>query len=87
MPKPLTKLVWDNVAHLSPKRAAALGVKNEDVVAIEANGKKIELPVWVLPGQPGISWQGHLFGAIGGVLAAWWLSARGAERGAYALNR
>ncbi len=41
----------------------------------------------VLPGQPGISWQGHLFGAIGGVLAAWWLSARGAERGAYALSR
>ena len=27
----------------------------------------------VLPGQPGVSWQGHLFGAIGGGLAAWWL--------------
>lgn len=27
----------------------------------------------VLPGQPGISWQGHLFGALGGGLAAWWL--------------
>lgn len=25
----------------------------------------------VLPGQPGISWQGHLFGAAGGVLAAY----------------
>lgn len=25
----------------------------------------------VLPGDPGVSWQGHLFGAIGGVLAAW----------------
>ncbi|AXX28341.1 rhomboid family intramembrane serine protease [Actinosynnema pretiosum subsp. pretiosum] len=25
----------------------------------------------VLPGQPGISWEGHLFGAVGGVLAAW----------------
>lgn len=27
----------------------------------------------VLPGQVGISWEGHLFGALGGVLAAWWL--------------
>ncbi len=25
----------------------------------------------VLPGAPGISWQGHLFGALAGVLAAW----------------
>ncbi len=28
----------------------------------------------VLPGQPGVSWQGHLFGAVGGGLAAWWLA-------------
>ncbi len=25
----------------------------------------------VFPGTPGASWQGHLFGALGGVLAAW----------------
>jgi membrane associated rhomboid family serine protease len=25
----------------------------------------------VLPGNPGISWQGHLFGALAGVLTAW----------------
>ncbi|MGH8828223.1 MAG: rhomboid family intramembrane serine protease [Jiangellaceae bacterium] len=37
--------------------------------------------VWgVLPGQPGISWQGHLFGALGGVLMAWWLSRREPSR-------
>jgi membrane associated rhomboid family serine protease len=28
----------------------------------------------VLPGQTGVSWQGHLFGAIGGALAAWLLN-------------
>lgn len=27
----------------------------------------------VLPGQVGISWEGHLFGALGGIAAAWWL--------------
>ncbi|MFC7504797.1 rhomboid family intramembrane serine protease [Nocardioides sp. CPCC 206347] len=31
----------------------------------------------VLPGQPGVSWQGHLFGAIAGVLAALVVSERG----------
>jgi membrane associated rhomboid family serine protease len=30
----------------------------------------------VLPGQPGISWQGHLFGALGGGVAAWWWGER-----------
>ena len=29
----------------------------------------------LLPGNPGISWQAHLFGALGGILAAW-LAAR-----------
>ena len=30
----------------------------------------------VLPGQPGISWQGHLFGAVGGAIAALVLAER-----------
>lgn len=33
--------------------------------------------IWgVLPGAPGISWEGHLFGFLGGALAAWLLAER-----------
>ncbi len=31
----------------------------------------------VLPGQPGVSWQGHLFGFAGGVVAAWLVARSG----------
>lgn len=34
----------------------------------------------VLPGQAGVSWQGHLFGFIGGVLAAKWVPVQGKRR-------
>lgn len=34
----------------------------------------------VLPGQPGVSWQGHLFGAIGGVVAAYVHASRRTRR-------
>ena len=34
----------------------------------------------VLPGTPGISWQGHLFGFLAGVLAAWGMFTKGEKR-------
>ncbi|VWX47358.1 TAT-variant-translocated molybdopterin oxidoreductase [Novosphingobium sp. 9U] len=51
MPKPLTKLTWDNAVHLSPQLAARLGVGNEDLVSISAGGRTLVGPAWIVPGQ------------------------------------
>jgi len=51
LPKPLTKLVWDNAAILSPATATNLGVHNEDVIEIRNNGRSIECPALVLAGH------------------------------------
>jgi MoCo/4Fe-4S cofactor protein with predicted Tat translocation signal len=52
VPKPLTKLTWDNAAHMSPATAQMLGAKNEDIVEIAVAGAALAAPVWILPGQP-----------------------------------
>ena len=52
VPKPLTKLTWDNAAHVSEGTAKRLGVKNEDLVRIAVGGAALAAPVWILPGQP-----------------------------------
>lgn len=41
----------------------------------------------VLPGQPGVSWEGHLFGFLGGVLAARQLASPGERRKARTASR
>lgn len=51
LPKPLTKITWDNTVWISPRLAEALKVQNNDVVKIELNGKTVEAPVWVVPGH------------------------------------
>ena len=38
--------------------------------------------LWGLLPSPGVSWQGHLFGAAGGVTAAWALHGQRDERAA-----
>jgi molybdopterin-containing oxidoreductase family iron-sulfur binding subunit len=50
-PDPITKLTWDNAALVSSATAKKLGVTMGDVVAIERNGRKVEGPVMIQPGQ------------------------------------
>ncbi len=51
LPKTTSRLTWDNVAMLSPATARKLGVDNEQVVTLEVDGRKVDAPVWVQPGQ------------------------------------
>jgi len=51
LPKPLIKIVWDNVALLSPATAERLNVSNEDVIEIKSEGRAIRAPVWISPGH------------------------------------
>ncbi len=51
-PKPISKLTWDNAALVSPALAARLGLANEDVVELAAEGgRTVRAPVWITPGQ------------------------------------
>ncbi len=51
LPKPFTKLTWDNTVQLSPATASRLGIRNEDVVEVAAGGKTVRGPAWIVPGQ------------------------------------
>jgi molybdopterin-containing oxidoreductase family iron-sulfur binding subunit len=51
LPKPITKLTWDNALLLSPATAGRLGVVSEEVVRITCRGRAIEAAAWILPGH------------------------------------
>ena len=51
LPKPLTKLTWDNAAFVSPATAARLGLATEDRVELRFGGRAVRAPIWVLPGH------------------------------------
>jgi MoCo/4Fe-4S cofactor protein with predicted Tat translocation signal len=52
LPKPMTKLTWDNPVLIGPAMASRMGLKTEDLVELELNGKKVTAPIWVQAGHP-----------------------------------
>ncbi len=62
LPKPLTKLTWDNAALISPNTARSLNLENTiggkggeihvDNIRIEVGGRSVTCPAWIMPGQP-----------------------------------
>jgi MoCo/4Fe-4S cofactor protein with predicted Tat translocation signal len=51
MSRPFTRLTWDNAAELAPETAAHLNLREGDVASIVVGERRLEVPVWVLPGQ------------------------------------
>jgi MoCo/4Fe-4S cofactor protein with predicted Tat translocation signal len=60
LPKPLTKLTWDNAALMSPATARRLGIHVEstsrgshtDIVELTYRGRSVHAPAWIVPGHP-----------------------------------
>ena len=51
LPKPLTKLTWDNAALLGPREAEKRGLRDGDVVELAYRGRALEAPVFIVPGH------------------------------------
>jgi molybdopterin-containing oxidoreductase family iron-sulfur binding subunit len=64
LPKPLTKLTWDNAAMVSPATARRLGLSSTtgwrggehgtiytDIVELEYRGRTVRAPIWIVPGH------------------------------------
>lgn len=60
LPRPLTKLTWDNAVLMSPATAQKNGVSNGDLVTLRSSGASVTGPVWILPGQADESLTVHL---------------------------
>ena len=50
-PNPITKVVWDNVALVSPQTAGSLGLHDGDMVALSDLQRSVEVPVMIQPGH------------------------------------
>ncbi|HVU12335.1 MAG TPA: 4Fe-4S dicluster domain-containing protein, partial [Phototrophicaceae bacterium] len=51
LPKPFTKLTWDNAALVSPAMAQMYGLNTGDLVTLKTADNSVQAPVMILPGQ------------------------------------
>ena len=51
LPKPVSKLVWDNAVLVSPKLASDNDLENGDIVELSLDDRTISGPIWITPGQ------------------------------------
>jgi MoCo/4Fe-4S cofactor protein with predicted Tat translocation signal len=52
LPKPMTKMTWDNPVLVGPAMAERMGLKTEDLVNLSLNGQTVQAPVWIQAGHP-----------------------------------
>ncbi len=59
LPKPISKVTWDAVAHIGVRTAERLGIGNDpsragngpvEVLEIRSRGRSVRLPAWIVPG-------------------------------------
>lgn len=51
LPRPLTKLTWDNPLLISPEQARKLKLRNGDKVSLSIGDVSSTAPIWIMPGQ------------------------------------
>jgi MoCo/4Fe-4S cofactor protein with predicted Tat translocation signal len=52
LPKPMTKLTWDNAVLIGPAMANQLGIQTQDMVELQLNGRKVKGAAWIQAGHP-----------------------------------
>ena len=51
LPKPFSKITWDNAALVSPALAQRENLENGNYVELTYRGRKLGAPIWIMPGQ------------------------------------
>jgi molybdopterin-containing oxidoreductase family iron-sulfur binding subunit len=51
LPRPLTKIVWDNPLLIAPALAGEIGLKSGDLARLSVGTAHVTAPIWIMPGQ------------------------------------